>query len=130
MDFYGRNELETSYFYSTARRFLAAGRKPWACTALYNYAFVNYEGNVYPCEIIPEPIGNVKEQAFEDIWRSPGAYDWREKIGRLDCCRTCHEPGAVRYSAFTEGWSYLRFLLNTGGRGYRDSWLGEGFSKY
>jgi MoaA/NifB/PqqE/SkfB family radical SAM enzyme len=130
MDFYGRNELETSYFYSTARRFLAAGRKPWACTALYNYAFINYEGNVYPCEIIPEPIGNVKEHAFEDIWRSPGAYDWREKIGRMDCCRTCHEPGAVRYSAFTGGWSYLRFLINSGGCGYRESWLGEGFSKY
>jgi MoaA/NifB/PqqE/SkfB family radical SAM enzyme len=130
LDFYRRSELDTSYFYAAARRFLTTGRKPWACTALYNYAFINYEGNVYPCEIIPEPIGNVKEQAFQDIWHSPGAHDWRKKIGRLDCCRTCHEPGAVRYSAFTEGWSYLRFLLNKGRRGYRASWLGEGISKY
>jgi len=129
-DFYNRDELKTSYFYSISRSFLSNGHKQWSCAAMYNYAFIDYDGKVYPCEIIPEPIGNVKEQDFQDIWNSSAAHRWRKRIGKLECCRKCHEPGAVRYSAFTEGTSYLKFLLKLGKRNFNESWHGEGFSKY
>ena len=129
-EFYERDELRTGYFYSMVRSFLTTGRKRWTCTALYNYMFIDFDGNVYPCEIVPEPIGNVKEQDILDIWNSPQARKRRRTIGRLECCRTCHEPGAVRYSAFAEGFSYLRFLTNLGTHAYAESFYGEGYSKY
>jgi MoaA/NifB/PqqE/SkfB family radical SAM enzyme len=129
-DFYSHEELGISFFYATARRFLASGRKPWTCSAMYNYAFIDYDGKVYPCEIIPAVIGNVKEQKFLDIWNGQTARQWRSKIGKLECCRTCHEPGAVRYSAFTEGLSYLKFLLKLGRQRYLESLRGEGYIKY
>jgi MoaA/NifB/PqqE/SkfB family radical SAM enzyme len=129
-DFYDREELGTSYFYAMARHFLASGRKPWTCSAMYNYAFIDYDGKVYPCEIIPEAIGNVKEQKFPDIWNGKVARQWRGKIGKLECCQTCHEPGAIRYSAFAGGLSYLKFLLNLGRERYLESLRGEGYIKY
>jgi MoaA/NifB/PqqE/SkfB family radical SAM enzyme len=129
-DFYGREELSRSYFYATARQFLASGRKPWICSAMYNYAFIDFDGRVYPCEVIPEAIGNVKEQKFPDIWNGRAARQWRGKIGKLECCRTCHEPGAIRYSAFTGGLSYLKFLLKLGKERYLESLRGEGYIKY
>lgn len=129
-DFYCREELRTGYFYSTACRFLASGRKQWTCSAMYNYAFIDFDGKVYPCEIIPEVIGNVKEQGFADIWHGQGARYWRDKIGKLECCHSCHEPGAIRYSAFAGGLSYLNFLLKLGKQKYHESLRGEGFTKY
>jgi MoaA/NifB/PqqE/SkfB family radical SAM enzyme len=129
-DFYTRHELKTSYYYTKELGYLKTGRKKWSCAALFNYLFIDFDGKVYPCEIISGPIGNVKEQDIKDIWNSPRAQNWRTKIGKLECCQTCHEPGAVRYSAFSEGLTYLQFLLSLGRHKFTESWHGEGFSKY
>jgi MoaA/NifB/PqqE/SkfB family radical SAM enzyme len=129
-DFYRRDELKTSYSYSMANRFLTTGQKQWSCAATYNYTFIDFDGTVHPCEIIPEAIGNVKKQDIQDIWNSPQAQYWRKRIEKVECCHTCHEPGAIRYSAFAEGLNYLKFLMKLGKHGYKASLYGEGFSKY
>ncbi|MFC1933256.1 SPASM domain-containing protein [Chloroflexota bacterium] len=130
LKFYSRSELKTSYFYSRTRGFLATGRKQWVCAALYNYLFIDFDGKVYPCEIISEPIGDVKTQDLEDIWNSSLAHYWRSRIGELECCHTCNEPGTIRYSAYTEGFSYLKFLVKLGKHKFSETFYGEGFSKY
>jgi MoaA/NifB/PqqE/SkfB family radical SAM enzyme len=129
-ELYSREELRAGYFYSMTRRFLTEGRKLWTCAALYSYLFIDFDGKVYPCELSPEPLGNVKEQDITEIWNSPWARGWRKRIERMECCQTCQEPGAVRYSAFIEGLSYLRFLVKSGKQGYEASFYGEGYSKY
>jgi MoaA/NifB/PqqE/SkfB family radical SAM enzyme len=130
LDFYSRNELRTGYLYSRARNFLATGHKQWACATLYNYLFIDFDGKVYPCELLSEPVGDVKKQDIEDIWNSATARHWRKRIGKLECCRTCNEPGAIRYSAYTEGLSYLRFLVKLGRRNFHETLYEEGFYKY
>ncbi len=130
LKFFSRDELKTSYFYPLARSFLATGRKQWACTAFHNYLFIDFDGTVYPCELISEPIGNVREQDVADIWNGAEARHWRKRIGKLECCRTCNEPGAIRYSACTEGFSYLKFLVKLGRQKFRKTLYGEGFYKY
>ncbi|OGO19703.1 MAG: hypothetical protein A2144_05830 [Chloroflexi bacterium RBG_16_50_9] len=130
LKFYRRQELETSYFYSRECSFLATGRKQWTCAALCNYLFIDYDGKVYPCEMISEPIGDVRKQGLEDIWYSTSAHYWRKRIGRLEFCQTCHEPGAIRYSACTEGLSYLKFLVKLGRHKFNKILYEEGFLKY
>ena len=130
LKFYDTRKLETGYFYSRARNFLAAGRKQWACTALYNYLYIEFDGRVYPCELISEPIGDVRKQDIENIWNGPLAHYWRQRIGKLGRCHTCIEPGAIRYSAYAEGLNYLRFLMKLGRRKYEETLFGEGFFKY
>jgi MoaA/NifB/PqqE/SkfB family radical SAM enzyme len=128
--FYGRPELNANYFYSRIRGLLSDGRKCWSCTAAYNYMFIEFDGTVYPCELLSEPMGNVKEQDPETVWNSPRARQCRRLIENTEPCRNCIEPGAVRYSACTEGLSYLGFLRKLGGNRYVQSLDGEGFSKY
>jgi MoaA/NifB/PqqE/SkfB family radical SAM enzyme len=129
-DFYSREEFNGIYFYSKARCSLAAGRKQWSCTASYNYMFIEFDGTVYPCELISEPIGNIRKQSLKDIWESTYARYWRKKIEKTHYCRGCIEPGAIRYSAYAEGFSYLKFLVGLGRHQFHRSLDGEGFSKY
>lgn len=130
LKFYGRHELETNYYYSIARDSLVTGWKRWTCTALYNYLYIEFDGKVYPCELTPEAIGDVRNQDLEEILSSPPANLWRNKINQQEICKRCIEPGAIRYSAFTEGFSYFNFLLKLGRQRYKESLDKEGFTKY
>ncbi len=127
---YSHDALKTSYFYQTARNLFITGKRQWLCTALHNYMFIDYDGKVYPCEIISTPLGDIKEQELEDIWNSPLAHSWRKRIGKLACCRTCLEPGAMRYSACDGGFSYLKFLVKSGRHKFNETFYQEGFAKY
>ena len=42
-----------------------------ACEAGTRLAYVDWDGNVYPCDSIPIRLGNLLETPFERIWRSP-----------------------------------------------------------
>jgi MoaA/NifB/PqqE/SkfB family radical SAM enzyme len=128
--FYNHPELKTSYFYSRARNYLAHARKRWQCTALNNYLFIEFDGKVYPCELLSIPIGDLREQSIEDIWYGRPASDWRKRINKTEQCRVCHEPGALRYSASAEGFSYLKFLMELGRRRFNESLHHEGYIKY
>ena len=127
---YSREELRTGYFYSRARDFLNTGRKQWTCTACYNYLFIEFDGTVYPCELLSKSIGNIREQDIDDIWNGSEARRLRKVIGKHSRCRGCIEPGAVRYSAYTEGLSYLGFIRQLGKSEYRETLLNEGYVKY
>jgi radical SAM protein with 4Fe4S-binding SPASM domain len=127
---YNRDELQTSFFYQTARNLFVTGKRQWLCTALYNYMFIDYDGKVYPCEIISTPIGDLKKQEIEDIWYSPLAHYRRKKSGKLEICAACNEPGAMRYSACDSGASYLKFLVKAGRHKFNETFYQEGFSKY
>ena len=130
LKFYRRPELAADYFYSRLRDYLAAGKRTWHCTAFYNYLFIEFDGTVYPCELIPEPVGNIRRQAVEDIWNGALARARRRSLGKLEYCKKCIEPGAVRYSACAEGLSYLNFLRKLGRDRFTESFHLEGYSKY
>ncbi|MCR4394130.1 MAG: radical SAM protein, partial [Dehalococcoidales bacterium] len=130
IDFYSRKELNHNYYYSLMRDYLLSGRRQWLCSAMQNYAFVESDGTIYPCEIIPEAVGNIKSQRFSDIWRGLKAGKIRQKIDHGASCRYCHEPGTIRYSACAEGFTLNRFLKKLGRGGFRKSWQDEGFAKY
>src|SRR3990172_8479229 len=39
------------------------------CRAASALAYVDWEGNVYPCDSLPVRLGNLPEKTFEKIWR-------------------------------------------------------------
>ena len=130
LELYQRREFAGNYFYSRIRELLSSHRRRWTCTAACNYMFIDYDGSVYPCELLPEPIGNVKENDIVDIWDGNSAREWRKKINRTDTCHHCIEPGAVRYSAVREGLSYAGYLCSLGRANYEQSLYDEGYYKY
>ncbi len=130
LDFYSRIGLYANYAYSRIRDFLGTGRKSWRCTAGYNYLFIEADGTVHPCELNAASIGNIREQTIEDIWSGEKARAWRRQAGETGHCRICVEPGAIRYSAATEGLSYYKFLRSLGSSRFIETLHDEGYSKY
>ncbi|OQX88420.1 MAG: hypothetical protein B6D65_05980 [candidate division Zixibacteria bacterium 4484_93] len=47
--------------------------KDWKCDAARGFFYLDPKGNVYPCHILPMPIGNIKDTPWEDIWNSDKA---------------------------------------------------------
>jgi len=47
--------------------------------------FLDPKGNVYPCLMMGEKIGNIREQSFRDIWYSENAKRSREKVKSGNC---------------------------------------------
>jgi GeoRSP system SPASM domain protein len=83
------------------------------CRAASTLAYVDWEGNVYPCDSLPVRLGNLQERTFEKIWRSPA----REQI--LDVLRavpaSC-EPCDQRKGCLSgcPGLAYPVYDLNGG----------------
>jgi len=127
---YNFQELEWGYYYSMVRGSSARGRKRWKCAALYNYLFIDYDGKIYPCELVSEPFGDLRKQDIEALWKGVSASRLRKKIEKMEICRMCLEPGAIRYSAYAEGLSYLRHVMGMGRKRYADTLYREGFYKY
>jgi MoaA/NifB/PqqE/SkfB family radical SAM enzyme len=80
--------------------------------------------------MMAEPVGDLRQQSLEEIWQSQSFHNWRKEMGSLEICAKCLEPGAIRYSAYTEGLSYFKFLRKLGKNKFQQSFNQEGFSKY
>ena len=65
------------------------------CSAGHTAAYISPYGDVYPCVQFPLPSGNVRKQAFIDIWRhSPQLNEVRTITAReLPVCSSCTHVG-------------------------------------
>ena len=65
-DFFLWKALSAAFPGATGERVEFAG-----CQAGTALAYVDWEGNVYPCDSLPVRLGNIAEAAFEEVWGSP-----------------------------------------------------------
>lgn len=100
------------------------------CSAGFNYYFTRSTGDVFPCPLIQERLGNFKERSMNDLIRSPRARQFRRKIGTYTECRSCTEPGLERYALPFEGFKYLRLLVSSGRKDFLAFHNHMGFDKY
>lgn len=110
--------------------FLRTGRMRKPCSAGFNYVFVRSSGEVFPCPLIPEGVGDVTGQPLEGILGSPALARFRRRVGTDPACRVCTEPGLERFALPCEGFSYLRELFRLGPAGLRDLHGHLGLDKY
>jgi hypothetical protein len=103
-------------------------RKP--CAAGFNYFFVRSSGEVFPCPLIPESIGNVTESSLEEILAVPALAAFRRRVGSDPACHLCTEPGLERFALPCEGFSYLWERLRLGAEGFRALHEHLGLEKY
>lgn len=65
-------------------------REPW------ERAFVQYDGEVWPCCYIPEPFGNLQRKPFDEIWRNSRYQALRTALASdrpPEICVRCPEYG-------------------------------------
>ena len=78
------------------------------CSAGHTACYVSPYGDVFPCVQFPYKVGNIREQAFIDIWRdSPQLNDVRSiRVSDLQGCSSCvHGSSCTRCPglAYLEG---------------------------
>lgn len=62
------------------------------CRAAAEFAYVDWEGNVYPCDALPIRLGNLQESSFEKIWKSPARIRVLEAIRSMPTdCEPCEQ---------------------------------------
>jgi radical SAM protein with 4Fe4S-binding SPASM domain len=61
------------------------------CVAGSGFSYVRFDGEVWPCNFVPLSAGNVRREAFPDIWRdSPLLQEFRRQPRRLGgACGEC-----------------------------------------
>jgi len=71
------------------------GARPLACGGGTDFFFVDPFADVLPCNGMAEkdPMGNLKEQSFEEIWRSDKAVKVRQRV--RGCDRGCWMVGSA-----------------------------------
>jgi radical SAM protein with 4Fe4S-binding SPASM domain len=77
------------------------------CEAGRRFFFLDPFGNVYPCNILDRPMGNLRQASFEDLWNAPEAQEARELAGgcRASCWMVCTARTAIRRNLGTAlGW--------------------------
>jgi MoaA/NifB/PqqE/SkfB family radical SAM enzyme len=67
-----KNALEERYF-TLLPRFVQSRQIPLRCQALSSSVFIDAQGDIYPCTIFNQKIGNIKEKTFSlrQLWRGP-----------------------------------------------------------
>lgn len=60
------------------------------CQAGRGQGCVTADGTVWPCVLLPIPVGNIREQSFDKIWcQAPQLQQLRDRGWLKGACRTC-----------------------------------------
>ncbi len=64
------------------------------CGAGTDIVFVDPYGEIYPCNALPESMGNIKERSFRECWESAQAQRVRRMVS--ECTKNCWMVGTSR----------------------------------
>jgi MoaA/NifB/PqqE/SkfB family radical SAM enzyme len=128
--FYKSPAFQWSYHRRGLLDLFRTGTLQKPCSAGFNYFFVRSTGEVHPCPLIEEGLGNFKETSIDDLIRSRPARRFRHRIGTFAECKSCTEPGLERYALPFEGLSYLKLALTLGRKDFLAFHTHMGLDKY
>lgn len=81
------------------------------CLAGTGVCFISHEGEVYPCGYLPVIAGDLKKQAFADIWRDAEVFRELRKTdnleGKCGCCEFRNVCMGCRARAYAATGNYL-----------------------
>ena len=103
-----------AYFARGLLGFASGQGRPLGCRAGEDFFFVDPSGDVYPCNVLSHVMGNLEEQAFDAIWRSPRAGKAREDVRACQggCWMVCTARTAIqRRRPRVLGWALAHKLI-------------------
>jgi AdoMet-dependent heme synthase len=83
------------------------------CGAGSGFSYIRFDGDVWPCNFIPVPAGNVRQTPFQDIWRkAPLLQEFRQKPRPVQgiCAGCSHREncGGCRGRAYARTGDYFK----------------------
>ena len=73
------------FFFSQMVAYQRNKRRLFHCYSGVHSLFLDPSGNVFPCIFSSEPIGNIAQESFDDIWDSTTAKERRLSIAKGGC---------------------------------------------
>lgn len=125
-----KKEEVSDAFRELIREFLHTRRPKNWFRAYFNHGIINYVhggdrlmpcemgrdiflldpfGEIYPCNVLEESMGNIKDSSFEKIWTSQRAEDVRQKA--CNCGRNCWMIGSVSPAIKKDKWTPIKWIL-------------------
>jgi MoaA/NifB/PqqE/SkfB family radical SAM enzyme len=71
--------------------------------------FLDPYGEVRPCNVMDETMGNIKEKSFEEIWHGEKAQEVRQKVA--NCQENCWMVGSVSCVIRKYIWKPVLWIL-------------------
>lgn len=87
-----------AYFYHGLLEHARAGTRPTPCEAAHTSFMLDPIGNVFPCNILNIPIGNVRQTEFQIIWESSVMQTARKIVRNCDrpCWMVCTARASIQ----------------------------------
>jgi len=100
-----------AYFNMGLANRVRGGQRPLPCETGTDMFFLDPFGNILPCNGADKPaiMGNLKENTFEEIWRSPQANETRRQV--KECTKQCWMIGSASPAMKKRIWVPLRWVL-------------------
>jgi MoaA/NifB/PqqE/SkfB family radical SAM enzyme len=94
--------------------------RPLPCIMGTGSFFLDPIGEIRPCNVMEESMGNIKEKSFEEIWYSNKANEIRCKVA--NCHENCWMIGSVSCIMRKKIWKPAWWII-------RNKWLGNPYFK-
>ena len=79
------------------------------CEMGHDSFFLDPTGEIFPCNVMEESMGNLKDKSFEEIWNSDRAKKVREKV--KSCPNNCWMMGSVGQQMKKYVWIPLKWII-------------------
>ncbi len=113
-EFFAKPEVGWGGHGETLVNYFVSKRVQKPCSAGFNTVFVRHNGELFPCPVISNPLGNIRNELLTELLSSPQAAAFRRKVGHFSECRSCTEPGLERLAWLYEGGGCLQRMLRSG----------------
>ena len=99
--FINPRRLYRIYYIKGILDFVKTNKRPLSCLALKDFFFMDPKGNVYPCNILDKPVGNIGEESFDSIWKSVKTEKLRNFCNSCNkCWMVCTVKSSIRKEFF------------------------------
>lgn len=96
-----------AYFDRGLYDFASGSGRPLQCHAAGDFFFLSPAGDLYACNVLDLPLGNLRDASFDEVWNSPTAAAARERVAacEMGCWMICTARAAIKNNPLkVAGW--------------------------
>lgn len=106
--------LARTYYLRGLYDYVKTHKRPLKCRALKDFFYLDPNGEVFPCNILSDSIGNIKEKSFEELWNLDNTFKLKNHCENCDkCWMVCTSKSSIRKEIFKVANSTINDVIKT-----------------